>query len=106
MADEGKKERKQMNFYVKRSEIKKALFSNQPTSRPGVLVSLFQDFDEVSKAINNITVKIRGRILLKRGGMMRINKHHQRINCMFRLGQLQGAKRIKEAFNDGLILSC
>ena len=37
---------------------------------------------------------------------MRINKHHQMINCMFRLGQLQGAKRIKEAFNDGLILSC
>ncbi|KAK1577931.1 hypothetical protein Q3G72_026097 [Acer saccharum] len=63
-------------------------------------------FDEVSQAINNITMKIRGRILLKRGGMMRVNKHHQRINCMFQLGQLQGAKRIKEAFNDGLILSC
>ncbi|KAI9173457.1 hypothetical protein LWI28_001636 [Acer negundo] len=33
-----------------------------------------QDIDEVSQAINNIMVKIRGRILLKSGGMMRIKK--------------------------------
>ena len=91
-----KKKRQQVNFYAKKSEIKKALFSNQPTSWPSVLVSLLQDFDEVSQAINNITVKIRGRILLKRGGMMRIKKHHQRLNCMFQLGQLQGPRGSKK----------
>jgi len=104
-----KNERKQMNFYAKKkkkkSEINKVLFSNQPTFCPSVLVSLWQEFDEVSKAINNILVKIRGRILLKREGMMRIKKLHQRIHFMFQLGQLQGAKRINEAFNDGLILN-
>ncbi|KAI9201576.1 hypothetical protein LWI28_025486 [Acer negundo] len=55
-----------------------------------------QDIDEVSQAINNIMVKIRGRILLKSGGMMRIKKHHQMIHCLFQLGQLQGLKGSKK----------
>ncbi|KAK4841756.1 hypothetical protein QYF36_009976 [Acer negundo] len=63
-ADERKRERKQVNFYARESEIKKALFSNQPmilllykeacfntneldSSLPRVVVSLLQDFDEV-----------------------------------------------------------
>ncbi|KAK4852718.1 hypothetical protein QYF36_026486 [Acer negundo] len=51
-----------------------------------------QDIDEVSQTIKNIMVKIRGRILLKSGGMMRIKKHHQIIHCLFQLGQLQGSR--------------
>ncbi|KAI9153748.1 hypothetical protein LWI28_015945 [Acer negundo] len=54
------------------------------------------DIDEVSQAINNIMVKIRGRILLKSGGMMRIKKHHQMIHCLFQLGQLQGPRGLKK----------
>ena len=84
-----------MLFRSKR-KIKKALFSNQPTSWPSVLVSLLQCFDEVLQAINNITVKIRGQILLKRGGMMRIKKLHQWIHFMFQLGQLQGPRGSKK----------
>ena len=79
-----------LNAHAKEDDELNALFSNQPTSWPSVLVSLLQGFDQVSQAINNITVKIRGRILLKRGGMMRIKKHHQMVHCMFQLGQLQG----------------
>ena len=56
----------------------------------------------VMQAINNILVKIRGRILLKRGRMMRIKKLNQRIHSMLQLGQLQGARKINEALN-GLI---
>ncbi|KAI9169880.1 hypothetical protein LWI28_019044 [Acer negundo] len=55
-----------------------------------------QDIDEVSQAINNIMVKIRGRILLKSGGMMRIKKHYQMIHCLFQLGQLHGPRRSKK----------
>ncbi|KAL6349641.1 hypothetical protein AAG906_041047 [Vitis piasezkii] len=42
-------------------------------------------------------VTIRGQILLKRGGMMRINKH-SRIHCMFQLGLLlkQDPRRSKK----------
>ncbi|KAK1581185.1 hypothetical protein Q3G72_003854 [Acer saccharum] len=62
--DEEKRVRKQVSFYARGSEIKKALFSNQPmivhfykeacfstneidSSLPSVVVSLLQDFDEV-----------------------------------------------------------
>ncbi|KAI9169061.1 hypothetical protein LWI28_006346 [Acer negundo] len=55
-----------------------------------------QDIDEVSQAINTIMVKIRGRILLKSGVMMRIKKHHQMIHCLFQLGQLQGPRGSKK----------
>ncbi|KAI9164979.1 hypothetical protein LWI28_005503 [Acer negundo] len=55
-----------------------------------------KDIDEVSQAINNLMVKIRGRILLKSAGMMRIKKHHQMIHCLFQLGQLQGSKGSKK----------
>ena len=59
-----KKEKKQTNFYARESEIKKALFSNQPmiillykeacfnaneinSSLPSVVVSMLQDYDDV-----------------------------------------------------------
>ena len=62
--DEKKRDKKQVNFYARESEVKKALFSNQPmivllykeacfsaneldSSLPSVVVSLLQDFDEV-----------------------------------------------------------
>ncbi|KAI9174317.1 hypothetical protein LWI28_015478 [Acer negundo] len=55
-----------------------------------------KDIDEVSQAINNIMVKIRGRFLLKSGGMMRIKKHHQMIHCLFQLDQLHGSRGSKK----------
>ncbi|KAI9191786.1 hypothetical protein LWI28_013383 [Acer negundo] len=67
-----------------------------PGFNPSSLAFDLHDIDEVSQAINNIMVKIRGRILLKSGGMMRIKKHYQMMHCLVQLGQLQGPRGSKK----------